>query len=134
MRIARLKKCGWNCPLASEESIYGTGERFNELDQTGKRLLMWNVDAGYNNAKQEHSMQKNGEDIKMFLSYIAIEDITLFFNFVLQWQAGYKDILTVKNVRWNFKVLILIFLYGQGTPKEKYFGLHKSYGSINCSP
>ena len=28
--------------------------------------------------QQEHSMQKNGEDIKMFLSYIAIEDILCF--------------------------------------------------------
>ena len=42
-----LAKMRLEMPLSNKESIYGTGERFNELEQVGKRVLMWNVDAGY---------------------------------------------------------------------------------------
>lgn len=50
-RSAVLSGLGWqneelklSGPLADGEKIWGTGERFNALDQRGKRILMWAMD------------------------------------------------------------------------------------------
>ena len=43
-----LIKYNLKLPLdRNKEEIYGSGERFNELSQVGKRLKMWNLDASY---------------------------------------------------------------------------------------
>ena len=76
---SEIKKVRLELPLASEESIYGTGERFNELDQTGKRLLMWNVDAGYNNATGALNAEK-WRGYKNVPIIYSNRGYTLFFN------------------------------------------------------
>lgn len=64
-------------PLAEDEAIYGTGERFNELDQVGRRLLMWNVDAGYHGNSADAELWRGYKNIPILHSN---RGYTLFFN------------------------------------------------------
>lgn len=66
-------------PLAAEEVIYGTGERFNELNQNGRRTMMWNVDAGYHGYGEDI-------DLELWRGYKNVpilhstQGYTLFYN------------------------------------------------------
>ena len=46
-----LKKVRFECAISKDEVLYGTGERFNSLNQVGNRLVLWNVDTGYHGDK-----------------------------------------------------------------------------------
>lgn len=72
-----LAKVRLEMPLAEDEAIYGTGERFNELDQVGRRLLMWNVDAGYHGNSAGAELWRGYKNIPILHSN---RGYTLFFN------------------------------------------------------
>lgn len=112
-------------PLAEQESIYGTGERFNDYDQVGKRLLMWNVDAAYN---APYSTLENAE---MWRGYKNVPILysnrgyTLFFN---SYYSGSVDIgwTDSKKYTMKFQGPDFDFYVWTGTPKENladYAGL-----------
>ena len=72
-----LSKVKLEMPLAEKESIYGSGERFNELEQVGKRLLMWNVDCGY------HGVSDNAEKWRGYKNVPILHSnrgYTLYYN------------------------------------------------------
>lgn len=72
-----LAKVRLEMPLAEDEAIYGTGERFNELNQVGRRLLMWNVDAGYHGNSAYAELWRGYKNIPILHSN---RGYTLFFN------------------------------------------------------
>ena len=77
---------------------------------------MWNVDAGYNNATGALNAEK-WRGYKNVPIIYSNRGYTLFFN---SFYSGRLDIgyTNSKKCTMNFKVLILIFLYGQGLQKK----------------
>ena len=64
-------------PLASDEVIFGSGERFNSLDQNGRRTIMWNVDCGYHGQSQTAELWRGYKNVPVLHSSIGY---TLFYN------------------------------------------------------
>lgn len=85
----KLAKIKFEMPLSEKESIYGTGERFNELEQVGKRLLMWNVDCGYHGAANAE-FWRGYKNIPLLYSN---RGYTLFYNsfYSASIDIGYTD-------------------------------------------
>lgn len=129
---SEIKKVRLELPLASEESIYGTGERFNELDQTGKRLLMWNVDAGYNNATGALNAEK-WRGYKNVPIIYSNRGYTLFFN---SFYSGRLDIgyTNSKKCTMEFQGPDFDFFVWTGTPKENISGYTSLTGASIVLP
>lgn len=129
---SEIKKVRLELPLASEESIYGTGERFNELDQTGKRLLMWNVDAGYNNATGALNAEK-WRGYKNVPIIYSNRGYTLFFN---SFYSGRLDIgyTNSKKCTMEFQGPDFDFFVWTGTPKENISGYTSLTGTSIVLP
>lgn len=72
-----LSKVRLELPLAEDEYIYGSGERFNELNQVGKRLLMWNVDCGYQGDSSQAELWRGYKNVPILHS---IRGYTIFAN------------------------------------------------------
>lgn len=102
-------------PLEEKEAVYGSGERFNELNQVGKRLQMWNLDAGY--------MGTNWENNEFWRGYKNVPILhssrgyTVFSNTFYGGTAdiGYTDdtICTLEFVENDFD-----FFFWTGTVRE----------------
>ena len=102
-------------PLEKKEAVYGTGERFNELNQVGKRLQMWNLDCGY--------IGKNWENSEFWRGYKNVPILhssrgyTVFSNTFFGGIAdiGYTDesTCTLEFEESNFD-----FFFWTGTAKE----------------
>ena len=72
-----LSKVKLEMPLAEDESIYGTGERFSELEQVGRRVLMWNVDCGYHGNSKQAELWRGYKNVPILHSN---RGYTLFYN------------------------------------------------------
>ena len=72
-----VKKIRFDMPLASDEVIFGSGERFNSLDQNGRRTIMWNVDCGYHGQSQTAELWRGYKNVPVLHSSIGY---TLFYN------------------------------------------------------
>lgn len=126
-----VKKVRLELPLADGESIYGTGERFNELDQVGKRLLMWNVDAGYNNENAPKAEKWRGyKNIPIIYSN---RGYTLFFN---SFYSGSVDVgyTNADKYTMEFQGPDFDFFVWTGTPKENISGYTSLTGTTLVLP
>ena len=112
-------------PLAEQESIYGSGERFNDYDQVGKRLLMWNVDVGYNRPYSSLADSEMWRGYKNIPILHSNRGYTLFFN---SYYSGSTDIGWTDSNKYTmeFQGPDFDFYVWTGTPKENladYAGL-----------
>lgn len=71
-----LKKVRFECAISKNEVLYGTGERFNSLDQVGNSLVLWNMDAAYH-FQSDEDMTRAYKNIPLLHS---TRGYTLFFN------------------------------------------------------
>ena len=101
-------------PIADGESIYGGGEHFNELEQTGKRLLMWNVDCGYHGNSTEAELWRSYKNVPIFHSS---RGYTVFGNSMY---AGRADIGYTNEHKYTleFQGTDFDFYIWTGTPEE----------------
>lgn len=101
-------------PIADGESIYGSGERFNELEQVGKRLLMWNLDCGYHGAPTTSELWRGYKNIPIFHSS---RGYTIFANSMY---AGRADVGYTNEHKYTleFKGTDFDFYIWTGTPLE----------------
>ncbi len=110
----KLSKVKLELPLAKGESIYGTGERFNELEQVGRRLLMWNVDCGYHGNSKQAELWRGYKNVPILHSN---RGYTLFYNsyYSASIDIGYTNPLkyTIEYQAPQFDIYIWT-----GTPKE----------------
>lgn len=109
-----LTKVRLEMPLAEDESIYGSGERFNELEQVGKRLLMWNVDCGYHGDSSEAELWRGYKNVPIFHSN---RGYTLFSN---TFYSGSADIGYTNEGKYTleFQGPQFDFYIWTGTPEE----------------
>lgn len=109
-----LTKVRLEMPLAEEESIYGSGERFNELEQVGKRLLMWNVDCGYHGDSSAAELWRGYKNVPVFHSN---RGYTLFSN---TFYSGSADIGYTNEGKYTleFQGPQFDFYIWTGTPEE----------------
>ena len=109
-----LSKVKLELPLAEDESIYGTGERFSELEQTGRRVLMWNVDCGYHGNSANAELWRGYKNVPLLHSS---RGYTLFYNsfYSASIDIGYTNPLkyTIEYQAPQLDVFIWT-----GTPKE----------------
>lgn len=71
-----LKKVRFECAISKNEVLYGTGERFNSLNQVGNSLVLWNMDAAYHDQADEN-MDRAYKNIPLLHS---TRGYTMFFN------------------------------------------------------
>lgn len=71
-----LRKVRLECAISKDEVLYGTGERFNSLNQIGNSLLLWNVDTVYH-SKPDDDMGRSYVNIPLLHS---TRGYTMFFN------------------------------------------------------
>lgn len=71
-----LKKVRLECAISKDEVLYGTGERYNSLNQVGNSLVLWNVDPCYHGNPDE-DMGKSYVNIPLLHS---TRGYTMFFN------------------------------------------------------
>lgn len=109
-----LKKVRLELPLAEDESIYGSGERFNELEQVGKRLLMWNVDCGYHGDSSNAELWRGYKNVPIFHSN---RGYTIFSN---TYYSGSADIGYTNEGKYTleFQGPQFDFYIWTGTPEE----------------
>ena len=118
-------------PLEEQEAVYGSGERFNELNQVGKRLLMWNLDCGY--------MFENWETAEFWRGYKNVPILhssrgyTIFSNTFFGGIAdiGYTDenVCTLEFEEENFD-----FFFWTGTARENLADYTKLTGRTILLP
>lgn len=71
-----LKKVRFECAISKNEVLYGTGERFNSLNQVGNSLVLWNMDTGYH-GQSDADMAMAYKNIPLLHS---TRGYTMFFN------------------------------------------------------
>ena len=77
-------------PLEADEMIYGTGERFSGLNQTGRRTIMWNMDCGYHGNSENAELWRGYKNIPILHSS---RGYTIFYNSYCSAEVdiGYSD-------------------------------------------
>ena len=99
----------------NKEEIYGSGERFNELSQVGKRLKMWNLDASYHGDDTLNAELWRGyKNIPLLHSS---KGYTLFFNtyYAGTFDIGYSE---ASRICAEFKGAEFDFYLWTDAPKE----------------
>ena len=71
-----LEKIKMTFPIA-EEMLFGCGERFNGIDQTGNRHQFWNCDAAYHGDSRHYELWKSYKNIPLIHS---TSGYSLFYN------------------------------------------------------
>lgn len=65
-------------PLKEGEAIYGTGERYNEVNQVGNKIQFWNLDTAYHIADGDFTTKVESYNNVPFIH--STEGYSLFFN------------------------------------------------------
>lgn len=93
-----LTKVKLTAPVSTGEVIYGTGERYNDVNQMGYRINLWNMDTGYHNSGGNHDdLTWSYKNIPIFHS---TRGYTLFFNSTYH---GIADIAKSDNKMYSLE-------------------------------
>lgn len=65
-------------PLEKEEAIYGTGERYNAINQVGNKIQLWNLDTAYHIADGDFSTKVESYNNVPFIH--STKGYSFFFN------------------------------------------------------
>lgn len=103
-------------PLKSSEAIFGTGERFNDFNQRGRRVRFWNTDPcyhGYSSLKT-HDLWRGYKNVPIITSS---RGITYFFNTTCcgEGDFGAED---ETRMRLTFDDYLIDIYIWAGTPLE----------------
>lgn len=121
-----LRKVKLEGKITDDDFITGLGERYNSVNQVGKKVKLWNMDTGYHAAASTTEKDLAYTNVPILTS---INGYTVFFN---TYYGGYADIGKADSEKWSldFNTSEFDFYVYAGDPISNI----QSYTSLTGKP